>query len=559
MTDFFKGIEPVKFEGPQSSQPARLPPLQQGRDGPRQADGGPYPPGRRLLAHLRLGGRRPVRRPHLRPPLVRRAAMEGAKLKADVAFELFDLLDVPFFCFHDATSRPRARRSPRATGTSAPSPTSSPRRWRRAAPSCSGARPTCSPTAATWRAPPPTPTRMSSPMPPAQVKNVLEITHELGGANYVLWGGREGYETLLNTRIRQEQDQVARFLDLVIEHAKKIGFKGQILIEPKPQEPTKHQYDYDVATVYGFLKNYGLEKDVKVNIEVGHAFLAGHSLRARAGGRRVARHPRLGRRQPQRPAVGLGHRPVPQQPGRDDAGLLPDPQGRRPRQGRLQLRRQGAPPVARSGRPAARPCRRPRHPGPRPQGRRGADRGRHLRQGARGPLRRLAGEGRRRPCSRASARSSRSPSGWKRRTSTRSRAPASRNISRTWSTGSSRRHGQSASLSPCGERVRSVSDRSRGGGASPRSPRPHPSCPRPSARFGHLSRKGRGARRSRLQREHRHAHHPQSHPARLQSGPLDPARRRRLLHRHLDLRVVPGRADPSLARTSPTGSWSPGR
>jgi xylose isomerase len=100
----------------------------------------------------------------------------------------------------------------------------------------------------------------------------------LGGANYVLWGGREGYETLLNTNIKQELDQAARFLTLVIEHAKKIGFTGQILIEPKPQEPSKHQYDYDVATVYGFLKTYGLEKEVKVNIEVGHAFLAGHSF-----------------------------------------------------------------------------------------------------------------------------------------------------------------------------------------------------------------------------------------------------------------------------------------
>jgi xylose isomerase len=110
------------------------------------------------------------------------------------------------------------------------------------------------------------------------VKNVLELTHHLGGANYVLWGGREGYETLLNTNMKQERDQAARFLTLVIEHAKKIGFKGTILIEPKPQEPTKHQYDYDVATVYSFLKDYGLEKEVKVNIEVGHAFLAGHSF-----------------------------------------------------------------------------------------------------------------------------------------------------------------------------------------------------------------------------------------------------------------------------------------
>jgi len=94
----------------------------------------------------------------------------------------------------------------------------------------------------------------------------------------VLWGGREGYETLLNTRMKDELDHMGRFLTLVVEHAKKIGYKGTILIEPKPQEPSKHQYDYDVATVYGFLKTYGLEKDVKVNIEVGHAFLAGHSF-----------------------------------------------------------------------------------------------------------------------------------------------------------------------------------------------------------------------------------------------------------------------------------------
>jgi xylose isomerase len=111
-----------------------------------------------------------------------------------------------------------------------------------------------------------------------QVKSILELTHELGGANYVLWGGREGYETLLNTDMGREQDQAGRFLTLVIEHAKKIGFKGTILIEPKPQEPTKHQYDFDVATVYAFLRKYGLEKEVKVNIEVGHAFLAGHSF-----------------------------------------------------------------------------------------------------------------------------------------------------------------------------------------------------------------------------------------------------------------------------------------
>ncbi len=110
-----------------------------------------------------------------------------------------------------------------------------------------------------------------------QVKTVLEVTHELGGANYVLWGGREGYETLLNTNMKQRAGP-GRALPRRWSSStpRRSASRARILIEPKPQEPTKHQYDYDVATVYGFLKTYGLEKEVKVNIEVGHAFLAGH-------------------------------------------------------------------------------------------------------------------------------------------------------------------------------------------------------------------------------------------------------------------------------------------
>ena len=106
----------------------------------------------------------------------------------------------------------------------------------------------------------------------------MDATHKLDGANYVLWGGREGYETLLNTDLKAERDHAGRFLQQVVEYKHKIGFKGTILIEPKPQEPSKHQYDYDVATVYGFLIQFGLENEVKCNIETGHAFLAGHSF-----------------------------------------------------------------------------------------------------------------------------------------------------------------------------------------------------------------------------------------------------------------------------------------
>lgn len=112
----------------------------------------------------------------------------------------------------------------------------------------------------------------------AQVKKAMEVTKELGGENYVFWGGREGYETLLNTNMKLELDNLARFLQMAVDYAKEIGFNGQFLIEPKPKEPTKHQYDFDAGTVIGFLKNYGLDKHYKLNIETNHATLAGHTI-----------------------------------------------------------------------------------------------------------------------------------------------------------------------------------------------------------------------------------------------------------------------------------------
>jgi xylose isomerase len=112
----------------------------------------------------------------------------------------------------------------------------------------------------------------------AQVKNAIDATKELGGENYVFWGGREGYETLLNTDIKREQEQIARFFHMAVEYKKKIGFKGQFLIEPKPAEPSKHQYDFDAATSLYFLKQYDLFDDFKLNIEANHATLAGHTF-----------------------------------------------------------------------------------------------------------------------------------------------------------------------------------------------------------------------------------------------------------------------------------------
>lgn len=112
----------------------------------------------------------------------------------------------------------------------------------------------------------------------AQVKNAMDITHHLNGQNYVFWGGREGYETLLNTDMRKEADQLAKFFSLLVDYKYKIGFKGPFLIEPKPCEPTKHQYDYDAAAVFAFLQKYHLEKEFKLNIEANHATLAGHTF-----------------------------------------------------------------------------------------------------------------------------------------------------------------------------------------------------------------------------------------------------------------------------------------
>jgi xylose isomerase len=277
VTDFFKGIKQVAYKGPRSKDPLAF----------RHYNKDEMVLGQRMEDIIRPavaywhtfaweGGDPFGGRSFDRPWYDK--GIDGAKLKAEIAFEFFDILDIPFFCFHDVDIAPEGatlkesnknvriiadifakkmskQRTRLLWGTAN---MFSNRRF------MAGAATNPDPDVFAYAA--------------GQVKNALEVTHELGGANYVLWGGREGYETLLNTDMKQELDQAGRFLTLVVEHAKKIGFKGTILIEPKPQEPSKHQYDYDVATVYGFLKTYGLEKEVKVNIEVGHAFLAGHSF-----------------------------------------------------------------------------------------------------------------------------------------------------------------------------------------------------------------------------------------------------------------------------------------
>jgi xylose isomerase len=204
--------------------------------------------------------------------------MEAAFAKQDAAFEFFAKMGTPFFCFHDTDMAP-------AGDTLKASRANLHRLVDRAAEKMSQtgvrllwgtANLFSHPRYAAGAATNPNPEVFSYAA--AQVRDALEATHRLGGENYVLWGGREGYETLLNTRMRQETDQLARFLHLVVEHKHRIGFPGMLLIEPKPQEPTKHQYDYDCATVHGFLDRHGLTGEIKVNLEGNHATLAGHSF-----------------------------------------------------------------------------------------------------------------------------------------------------------------------------------------------------------------------------------------------------------------------------------------
>jgi len=274
---FFGDIGPMRYEGPNSDNPFAF----------RHYDPARVVMGKTMAEHLRpavcywhnfawmgsdMFGAPTFERPWDGPD------MKAARLKADVAFDMFSTLGFPFFAFHDKDAVPEGESlvdfgrnlaeitdvfaaKMQSTGVKLLWGTanlfSHPRYM-------AGAATNPDPDVFAYAA--------------VQVKNAIDATHKLGGANYVLWGGREGYETLLNTDLSRELEQLGRFLSLVVDYKHKIGFKGVLLVEPKPQEPTKHQYDFDVATVAGFLRRFGLENEVKLNIEVGHAFLAHHSF-----------------------------------------------------------------------------------------------------------------------------------------------------------------------------------------------------------------------------------------------------------------------------------------
>lgn len=280
MKTVYSSVEPIQYEGPQSTN----------RLAYRWYDAKRVVLGKPLIEWLRpaacywhtfcWGGQDPFALGGnlFDRPWFSGDALPAAQLKLDAAFDFFQRLNMPFWCFHDRDVAPegaslresnahldavleRAARKMQDTGVQLLWGTANLFSHGRY---MGGAATNPDPEVFAYAA--------------AQVKHVLEWTQRLNGANYVLWGGREGYETLLNTQLTTELDHYGRFLAAVVEHKHKIGFKGALLIEPKPQEPTKHQYDYDSATVYGFLRRYGLEGEVKVNLEVNHATLAGHSF-----------------------------------------------------------------------------------------------------------------------------------------------------------------------------------------------------------------------------------------------------------------------------------------
>lgn len=277
--EFFKGIGQIKYEGVESDNPLAF----------KWYDENKVVAGKTMKEHLRFAvcywhtfcntGADPFGPGTKHFPWdAATDAVGRAKDKMDAAFEFITKLGVPYYCFHDIdlvdegasikeyesrlqTIVDYAKQKQSASGVKLLWGTanvfSNPRYMNGASTN---------------------PDFAALAYAGTQVKNALDATIALGGENYVFWGGREGYMSLLNTNMKRELDHLAQFLTMARDYARKQGFKGVFFIEPKPCEPTKHQYDYDSATVIGFLRHYGLDKDFKLNIEVNHATLAGHTF-----------------------------------------------------------------------------------------------------------------------------------------------------------------------------------------------------------------------------------------------------------------------------------------
>jgi xylose isomerase len=275
---YFPGIEKIAYEGPESKNLLAF----------KHYNPSEVVMGKTMEQHLRFavaywhtftgGGADPFGDKTMIRPWDKYKGMDLAKARVEAAFEFFEKLDIPFFCFHDRDIAPEGDDLAETNrnldeivamikdymGTS-----KAKLLWNTAnlfthPRYVHGAATSCNADVFAYAA--------------AQVKKSLEIAVELGAENFVFWGGREGYETLLNTDMKLELDNLARFLHMAVDYAKEIGFKGQFLIEPKPKEPTKHQYDFDAATTISFLQTYGLKEYFKLNVEANHATLAGHTF-----------------------------------------------------------------------------------------------------------------------------------------------------------------------------------------------------------------------------------------------------------------------------------------
>lgn len=275
---YFKNISKVQYEGPESDNPLAFK-----HYNPKEVVGG-----KTMEEHLRFSvaywhtftadGTDPFGAPSMVRPWDQYTGMDLARARVDAAFELFDKLGVPFFCFHDRDIAPEGdtlketnqnldeivSRIQDYMNTSNVKLLWNTANMFKHPRYVHGAATTCNADVFAYAA--------------AQVKKGLEVAKELGAQNYVFWGGREGYQTLLNTDMQLELDNLARFYHMAVEYANEIGFDGQFLIEPKPKEPTKHQYDFDAATAIAFLQKYDLQDHFKLNIEANHATLAGHTF-----------------------------------------------------------------------------------------------------------------------------------------------------------------------------------------------------------------------------------------------------------------------------------------
>jgi xylose isomerase len=276
---YFPNVDQIRYEGPDSNSPLAF----------RHYDADKVILGKPMREHLRMAacywhtfvwpgsdvfGAATFKRPwqHTGDP------MEVAIDKAAAAFEFFSKLGIDYYCFHDTDVAPEGNSLKEYRNHFAQMVDHLERHQEDSGIKLLWGTANCfsNPRFAAGAASNPDPEVFACAA--AQVFSAMNATQRLKGSNYVLWGGREGYETLLNTDLKREREQLGRFMRMVVEHKHKIGFNGDLLIEPKPQEPTKHQYDYDSATVFGFLQQFGLEKEIKVNIEANHATLAGHSF-----------------------------------------------------------------------------------------------------------------------------------------------------------------------------------------------------------------------------------------------------------------------------------------